>query len=368
VTASRYAADVDLEGLNTSHALAVLGIEPGSTVLDIGAADGSVARRLVERSCRVVAVEIDPQAARGAEDSCERVIVGDVETLELASALEGHVFDVVLLLDVLEHLRDPLATLKAAAHLARPGGRMIISVPNVTHAAVRLQLLSGRFQYTDAGLLDRTHLHFFDRAALEELLAQAGLTVLDRMRTVAGLTETEIAVDPGAFEGQTVAEALSGEDADTYQFVYFVSPRAGSSSSQGPSLGEALQRRALEAERLRVEAEAYVRTLQKRIRELEPASERTGELEQELRRRMEELALKHEELRSARMDVAVKEEQIAYLQAELAPVHARRERIEGAAAHAARRLSKRLGAYTYRYPALHLRLKRLMNWALTRRP
>jgi 2-polyprenyl-3-methyl-5-hydroxy-6-metoxy-1,4-benzoquinol methylase len=369
LTASRYSADIDLNNLNTSHALAILGVEPGSLVLDIGSADGSVARSLVDRGCRVVAVELDRDAARAAEQVCERVVVGDLEALDLAEALDGATFDVVLMLDVLEHLRDPLAALRQAAGRLGPTGRMIVSVPNVTHSAVRLQLLAGRFQYTDTGLLDRTHLHFFDRAGLEQLLARAGLKVLERMRTVAGLTETEISIDPDAFQPETVALAMSGEDAETYQFVYAVAPGPGAEAPVATSLNEALQRRAIEAERLRAEAEAYVQTLQARVAELEreltdvrdgasESRERVEALEAELRSRMTELERQHDELRHARLDVAVKDEQLAVLQSELAPIRATLERFERVGGYIRYRIGTTAGK---RFPRLYRRLKRLMD-------
>lgn len=369
MTASHYSADIDLNNLNTSHALAILGVEPGSLVLDIGAADGSVARHLVDRSCRVIAVEVDHDAARAAELTCERVIVGDVEALDLAQELEGATVDVVLLLDVLEHLHDPVATLKAAAGRLGPSGRMIVSVPNVTHAAVRLQLLSGRFRYTDTGLLDRTHLHFFDRPGLEQVFAQAGLTVLDRMRTVAGLTETEIPIDPDAFQAEAVALAMSGEDAETYQFVYVVAPGPREDRAGVTSLGEALQRRAIEAERLRAEAEAYVEVLRARIAELEreladggeqesEARERVGALETELRSRMSELERVHDELRHARLDVAVKDEQLAVLQAELLPIRATLRQVERVRGYVRHRLGT---TASKRFPRLYRRFKRIVE-------
>ena len=96
------------------------------------------------------------------------MIVGDVEQLDLDAALEGQRFDFVLLLDVLEHLRDPLAVLERLRDRVAPGGRVIASIPNVTHGAVRLSLMSGAFTYTETGLLDRTHLRFFDRRGAEK--------------------------------------------------------------------------------------------------------------------------------------------------------------------------------------------------------
>ena len=375
---SRYTAEINLEEVNTSHALAVLEVPPGSVVLDIGTADGSVARRLVERNCRVVGIEIDPDAATAAEQYCERVLIEDVETLDLAAAMDGLKFDYVLMLDVLEHLRDPLAVLTAAADQLKPGGRAVLSVPNVTHAALRLQLLAGRFEYTETGLLDRTHLHFFDRPALERLVAQSGLTVLDRMRTSAGLTQTEIQVDPSSFPAETVELALSGEDADTYQFIYVVTPgRPRIASPETISLGEALQRRAREADRVRAEAESYVRVLEARVIELEghieqldwqieqsaqadaEVRERATWIEEELGKRIAEIEHHHEQLEHVKLELAIKDSQLAALQAELAPIRIRADQLEKTLGYARHRLVDRASAASKRVPAVHRLLKRV---------
>jgi len=366
---SRYKADIDLDDLNSSHTLAVLNVAPGASVLDIGAADGSVAGALAQRGCRVVGVEVDAEAGSAAEKYCERVVIGDVESLNLADILEGTRFDVVLLLDVLEHLRDPLTTLKQAAEQVKPGGRLIISLPNITHAAVRLQLLGGRFEYSDKGLLDRTHLHFFDRQAVERLMSEAGLRVLDRLRTTAGAAETEIDLDLDAFPPETVALAGSDEDAETYQFVYVASPEASTAPSSEPvSLGEALQRRAFEAERARAEAAKYVRTLETRVAELErelqealghadETSGRVTSLEKELRERIAELEHLYDELEHVRMDVAVKDAQLAEVRAEFAPLRARLDQLSEAVER--HRLIERISAATERFPRVHRALRRV---------
>jgi 2-polyprenyl-3-methyl-5-hydroxy-6-metoxy-1,4-benzoquinol methylase len=370
VASSRYSTDISLEHVNTSQVLGILSVPPGSLVLDIGAADGSVARRLGERGCRVIGIEIDRAAAAAAERYCERVVVADVETLDIPAAVDETRFDVILLLDVLEHLRDPLTTLKAVSRLTKPDGRLIISVPNVTHAALRLQLLAGRFDYTDTGLLDRTHLHLFDRSAVERLVADAGLTVLDRLRTTAPLTATEIHIVPDDFPPEAISFALSDEDADTYQFVYVTGPRSVPSSADGAvSLGEALQRRAMEAERLRAEAADYVRMLESRVAELESEQQRITELEaevrercgwveQELRERMGELERLHDELAHAKMDTAIKDAHLAQLQAELAPLRARLDRAEQVLGYARHRIVDRVSSATKRVPVVHRGLKR----------
>ncbi len=160
----------------SSHSviLALLGRGDGRRVLDAGAADGFLAEVLTSRGWAVTALERDPVQAERARGKCQEVIVADLA--EAASKLSGP-FDVIVYGDVLEHLADPLSALVSVnRHLAREG-RVIVSVPNVGHLWVRLSLLAGRFEYADRGILDRTHLRFFTRRTVGELLAEAGLVV-----------------------------------------------------------------------------------------------------------------------------------------------------------------------------------------------
>ncbi len=281
---TRYSYSVDLSNPTTSHSLAVLMVAPGSLVLDIGAADGSVARPLVERGCRVWAIEADPEAAAKARSVCERVIVGDVEHLDLVEAVEGTRFDVVLLLDVLEHLRDPLAALERARELLVPTGRIIVSIPNVAHGAVRVSLMSGSFNYTDTGLLDRTHLRFFDRRSAERLVRSARLRIIERLRVTRGLTETEISIDPAAVAPDILKALEADEDATTYQFVLAAVPETGEYIPDTMSLAERLQRRTMELESEYRRLEAYARSLESEYRArseaVEPLTSRASSLEQ----------------------------------------------------------------------------------------
>jgi 2-polyprenyl-3-methyl-5-hydroxy-6-metoxy-1,4-benzoquinol methylase len=78
---------------------------------------------------------------------------------------------------VLEHLPDPIRVLRNVHSLLNPGARVVISVPNIAHLSVRAQLLFGRFQYSDRGILDRTHLRFFTRRTIKELLTDTGFSI-----------------------------------------------------------------------------------------------------------------------------------------------------------------------------------------------
>ena len=86
-------------------------------------------------------------------------------------------FDCISFLDVLEHMKNPLAALEHAKWLLNPGGTVLLSVPNVGHWSVVEDLLEGRFDYLPLGILCCTHLRFFTERSLRELLADAGLEV-----------------------------------------------------------------------------------------------------------------------------------------------------------------------------------------------
>jgi len=292
MSTSRYAQDIDLDDLNSSHTLAILSVAPGSRVLDIGAANGSVARVLVQRGCTVWAVEVDPATAREAEEHCEQVVIADVEELDVREAFGGLDFDVVLLLDVLEHLRDPLAVLRNVTGAIGEDGRLIVSIPNVAHAAVRLALLSGRFRYTELGLLDRTHLRFFDKPAIDQLLADAELVVCEELRVTRGPTETEIPIDPDAFAPDVMAEATRDPESETYQFV--VVAAAGREGAETPvSLTSALKRRVDELEKVIREAGSHA--ARRHDAELSASRREVSLLHQDLRLKEKHLA----ELRAA---------------------------------------------------------------------
>ena len=163
---------------HSSHSviLSRLGEGRGRKALDVGAADGFLAERLTAQGWSVTALERDPELAARAHGRCKEVVVADLES---APPLLHGPFDAIVYGDVLEHLSDPGAVLRALDQTLAPRGTVIVSVPNVAHLWVRLSLLAGRFDYADRGILDRTHLRFFTRRTLLELLRGAGLGVVE---------------------------------------------------------------------------------------------------------------------------------------------------------------------------------------------
>jgi 2-polyprenyl-3-methyl-5-hydroxy-6-metoxy-1,4-benzoquinol methylase len=153
-------------------------------VLDVGCGAGRLGETLKGRQpVAVTGIEAETRAAQIAEGRLDRVFCGDVEEMELP--FEPASFDVVLCGDVLEHLREPETVLRRIRPWLKPGGQLVASIPNVRHYSVIHSLLAGNWTYQAAGLLDRTHLHFFTRRSIEELFAQAGYRI-HRMQVVPG--------------------------------------------------------------------------------------------------------------------------------------------------------------------------------------
>ena len=230
---SRYRVDIEPSNPNDSHFQVVQLVGSGHDVLDVGCADGDVGRLLQETGNRVSGLDRDAEAAEKARADLERVVVADLDTSSLLDHFEAASFDVVVLADVLEHLREPERALREATELLRDGGRLVLSVPNVAHGALRLALLQGRWTYTAAGLLDRTHLHFFTRTSLLQLLEGVGLAVDDLRATVADPLGVEVELEPDRIPATLVEWVRHQPDALHYQFV-LTARRADPDSEPAP--------------------------------------------------------------------------------------------------------------------------------------
>ena len=174
----RYRMPVSLSAENNPHSFALDMVGSSRTVLELGCSGGHVTELLVAAGNTVVGVESDPVWAAEASKFAERVHVLDLDVDSVADVESGR-FDVIVAGDVLEHLRDPLAALVKVLPLLKPGGDVIISVPNMAYVDVRLLMLEGRIEYQDEGLLDRTHLRWFTRDSLRDLIEHAGLAAVE---------------------------------------------------------------------------------------------------------------------------------------------------------------------------------------------
>jgi 2-polyprenyl-3-methyl-5-hydroxy-6-metoxy-1,4-benzoquinol methylase len=153
---------------------------PCFRALEIGCGNGQGLVYLKNRGVSYVAgVELVPEVARLAADRPEvdKIFTGNVEAV--ISDLESEPkFDLIMASHVLEHLIDPWSTLRSLKALLAPTGQLVGAIPNVRHVRTVLPLLlTGRWQYQDYGILDWTHLRFFTRSAIVDLLQSTGFKV-----------------------------------------------------------------------------------------------------------------------------------------------------------------------------------------------
>lgn len=222
--------EIDLDSGNV-HADVVNFVEPGSRVLELGPATGYMSRAFVERGCSVVGIEFDRSMAARAAASCERMIVGDLDQLDLEAELGDDRFDAIVSADVIEHLKDPRGALRRLRPFLKEGGCFVVSIPNVAHGSVRLALLSGRFEYRPWGLLDSTHLRFFTRETFERLLDEAGLDLLELRPHELELAAAEVEFDEAVLPAGLREGLEADPDARAYQFVAKAVPKAGGESA-----------------------------------------------------------------------------------------------------------------------------------------
>lgn len=147
------------------------------TVLDVGCSRGgfgAVLRR-ARPDVKIIGLEPDAEAAADAEKHYDEVVVGAFpSSLENTAAA----FDCIVFNDVLEHLTEVEDALAAAKRLLTPTGRLVASIPNVRNLRLLIDLvIRGRWEYTDRGVLDRTHVRFFTRRSIERLLPRCGFEV-----------------------------------------------------------------------------------------------------------------------------------------------------------------------------------------------
>ncbi len=147
-------------------------------VLEVGCASGSFGRLLKStRPVEVWGIEPFSDAARRATDILDNVVVADIEAA--IGDLPRDYFECVVFNDVLEHLRDPWSVLREIQAAMSPGSVVVASIPNMRHYSVMKQLvLAKRWDYVDAGVLDRTHLRFFTCETMRDMFVSAKLELV----------------------------------------------------------------------------------------------------------------------------------------------------------------------------------------------
>ncbi len=147
-----------------------------TNILEIGAASGQTLRwiKTIYPNAVTTGVELSDDVAAELSKNADVAIIGNIS--ECLPRLKK--YDLILLLDVLEHLLDPASVLRNVRQLLEPGGHVVVSLPNIAHLSVTIPLLlRRRFTYKDSGILDRTHLTFFVEDTAVGLMNDANFKV-----------------------------------------------------------------------------------------------------------------------------------------------------------------------------------------------
>ena len=221
---SIYESNVDPLRPNDAHGISLQLVGKEKRVLELGAASGHVTLALKQLGNEVTAIERDGRFRKDLEAVADHTHITDLDWLDLRTLLKGETYDVILAGDVLEHCSRPDLVLLQCHSLLRRHGYVVISIPNIAHADVRLALLAGRFEYRPTGLLDQTHLRFFTRKTLEQFVTGCGFEVETSFASTAPLGGTEFGPPDSSIPREAIDFVQQDRDSTVYQYIVKIRP------------------------------------------------------------------------------------------------------------------------------------------------
>jgi 2-polyprenyl-3-methyl-5-hydroxy-6-metoxy-1,4-benzoquinol methylase len=191
-------------------------IPPGpSHIMDLGCGSGANAAILHASGGIVDAVTISKPEILRAQPFCREIHLFDLEHGIPSALKRASYYDIVLCSHVLEHLRNPELLLTQVRAVLKPGGVIYIALPNIFFYSNRLSLIMGKFEYTDEGIMDKTHYRWFSFASAHRMIERCGYNVIAKWAEggfplrvfrrilpraiVEGIDSTAVAVAPGLF-------------------------------------------------------------------------------------------------------------------------------------------------------------------------
>lgn len=210
-------------------------INSGDRVLDVGCSTGRFGEALIHlKRCEVWGVDIDNSDIKEAEKRLNEALVLDINDTGQYKKLGK--FDVIIFADVLEHLTEPRVTLKNVKKLLKPKGKIAFSIPHMAHTSVRIDIFKGKFPYKNRGLLDNTHLHFYDLDEIDSIFNDSGYTIerIDPVISKYPLSSLrEKLQNTGIVVNKRLERYLSETGGDIFQVVGCAKPQSNKSGLVG---------------------------------------------------------------------------------------------------------------------------------------
>lgn len=221
---NHYNFKLDIKG-NDTNAFIIKHIEPNSRILEFGPAYGRLTKFLFEeRHCLIDIIEIDKEAGEIAAKYCKNAFLGEeegnIEKFFWKKQLKQYKYDYIIFADVLEHLKDPRKVLEECKDMLSDYGRIIVSIPNIAHNAIIVNLFKDQFPYNDTGLLDSTHITFFTDKSFREYIEEIGFFVVDYDFVKHSVYQTEFNIGINSISRvlrKLLSEHLTGQ---IYQNLY----------------------------------------------------------------------------------------------------------------------------------------------------
>jgi len=199
-------------------------------VLEFGPAYGRLTKYVKENlKCNVTVVEIDEDAAKTLQKFADRCFVGveegDIEKYYWEKKLEEEKFDYIIFADVLEHLYNPKEVLERSKKFLKEDGSILISIPNISHNSVIIDLINDEFKYREVGLMDDTHIRFFTCKSFKRMISEIRLMPVKEEATYVRVGETEFSNRYEAISKNISKELKKRDMGNIYQYVFELKER-----------------------------------------------------------------------------------------------------------------------------------------------
>lgn len=223
---SKYDVDLKIEDRDSVYLIAKH-ISNEAKVLEFGSASGTLTKYLSEeKQCNVTIVEIDEVDGRKAAEYADRSFIGkssgDIENYTWYEELKYEKFDFIIFADVLEHLRNPEKAIKYSKFLLGKNASILISVPNMAHNSIIIDMINDNINYQNIGLLDDTHIKWFTYKSLSKMIQNCGLKITSELASYGEVGDIEVSsnyYDIPIGVGKHLKKRKYGE---IYQFVFRV--------------------------------------------------------------------------------------------------------------------------------------------------
>lgn len=222
----KYNFDLDMNS-NNSLANILNNININSSVLEFGPAHGRMTKYLKETlNCKTCIVEIDQPAAMQAHKYSNMSFIGEddgnIEKYKWHEYLTKNniKFNYIIFADVLEHIYDPLTALIKSKDVLEDNGSIWISIPNISHNSVIIDLMNNKFEYRETGILDNTHIRFFTYESLKGFILEAGLEVVSEANTTCTVEDSEFNNSYDNVSNKVADVLKSRKFGEIYQFIW----------------------------------------------------------------------------------------------------------------------------------------------------